>query len=142
MTSTGLGPAWFAIHFDSLLIRNRINQWFASEWITIHLPLIFDSQVNHDSRVNRDSRRNKIKPYQKFWFKMYKIKLNHESKWIVNQNESKSESNWITDIFFLGVWKIFDSSTLKNEFFSYFSHSFEFTISGQKTELKFFNSKY
>ena len=103
-SSTGLGPVWFAIHFDSLLIRNRINQLFAIEWITIHLPWIFDSQVNHDSRVNRDSRRNKIKPYQKFWFKMNKIKLNHESKWIVNQNESKSESNWITDIFF--SWRL------------------------------------
>ena len=60
----GLGSAWFAIHFDSLLIRNGINQWFGNEWITIHLPLIFNSQVNHDSRVSRDSRRIKIKPNQ------------------------------------------------------------------------------
>ena len=50
-----LRPAWFAIHLDSLSIWSRINQWFANEWITIHLPLIFLFDLIFDSQVNYDS---------------------------------------------------------------------------------------
>ena len=56
-TRSGLEPAWFAIHFDSLLIRNQINQCLANEWVSrfTHLWFLirfdFDSQVNHDSWI-------------------------------------------------------------------------------------------
>ena len=100
----GLGLPWFAFHFDSLLIRNRINQWFANEWITIHLPLILDSIwflirrwiIIREWIVIRDeSKSNRMK--------MNKIEINHISKWItnsnelwieVNQNESESKMKW------------------------------------------------
>ena len=79
---------WFA------LSRNRINQWFANEWIKIHLPLIFDSIW--------------------FWFAglMNKINLNRQSKWIkiknkmIRQRESNfRESKWIDSVRAL-IWVI------------------------------------
>ena len=70
----GLEPTWFVIQFDSLLIRNRIDQWFANKWITIHLPKVgylwflirfdFDSQVNHFCGwivIRDESKSNRIK---------------------------------------------------------------------------------
>ena len=89
----GLGPAWFAIDLDSLLIRNRINQWFGNEWFTIHLPLIFYSiwflirrriMIREWIVIRDESQSNRIK-----WIK---------SNWIANQNESQRwvhfESDW------------------------------------------------
>ena len=81
----GLGSAWFAIHFDSLLIRNGINQWFGNEWITIHLPLIFDSTWFLIRRLI----------ISRGWFV---IRNESKAKWIANQNEKSQmncESKWI-----------------------------------------------
>ena len=63
---------------DQLDLRfTLIRFWFeiesTNEWITIHLPLIFDSQVNHDSLICEslvDSISNQKR-----------IKVNRESSW-------------------------------------------------------------
>ena len=59
-SQSGLGPAWFAIYFHSLLIRNRINQWFANDSPTFDFFIRFD-----------------------FWFD----KLNRKSNWLKIPNE-------------------------------------------------------
>ena len=79
----GLGTAWFAIHFASLLIGNRTNPWFENESITIHLPVIFDSiwflirrwiMISGWIVIRDESKSNRIK--------INKIKLNLKSKWV------------------------------------------------------------
>ena len=62
---------------DSLLIRNRINQWFANEWITIHLPFIFDS----------------------VWFWFAGDTWFAGESWLArNQNQTESKSKWINTL--------------------------------------------
>ena len=96
----GLEPVWIAIYFDSLLIRNRINQWFANEWITIHLPLIFDLiwfWFAGESWFAVDQNQTESKGIKSIWIAN---RNEWKSKWIVNQSESKSKSNWITSTYF------------------------------------------
>ena len=68
---SGLGPAWFAIHFDSLLIRNRINQTMIRKW------------VNHDSTTF---------DFDSIWFWFV------GESWFANQNQSiRSEPCCVID---------------------------------------------
>ena len=115
-----LGPAWFAIHFHSLLIRNRINQWFGKEWFTIHLPLIFDSisilirrwiMIRGWIVIRNESKSNRIKMNQCDSF---------ASK--VNQNDSKSEIKWFAQVNHKSKKK-FDSPRESKPFFIWFGES-------------------
>ena len=68
-SSSGLRQAGFAIHFDSLMIQNRINRiiikmnhdWpnLDSHFDSPNLDSHFDSDLKHDLRVNQDSQRIK-----------------------------------------------------------------------------------
>ena len=99
MLIPGLGPAWFAIHFDSLLSWNRINQWFANEWITIHLRLIFDSIS--------------------FWFGLFHILSQYKVNayfFLVNQIESIWKIKVNLKSFCDSLWRIKNSRIKINRF--------------------------
>ena len=97
----GLGPAWFGIHFDTLWIRNRINQWLANEWITIHLPLIFYSIWFSIVRLimirEWKVRRIKIKPNQNESMRFFRFesesKLIRNKKKMIRSSKSKIKMN-------------------------------------------------
>ena len=107
-----LGPAWFAIHFDSPLIRNRINQWFGYEWITIHLPLFFYStwflirrwiMIRGCIVICDESKSNRIRMNQN-------RKLNDSATWIKNKKkdfDSPRKSKSFCDFWFTSAKRKF-----------------------------------